>query len=230
MPRVEVFHETESTLDVAHAMATRGAESGTLVVADRQTAGRGRMGRTWSSAPGAGVWCTVIERPSDTAALDVLSIRVGLGIAEALDAIAGERVGLKWPNDLIVAAGKLGGILIETRWSGEAINWVAVGVGVNVVAPANVPGAAGLIAAPGSRVAVLAAIVGAVRAAAARIGHLSPDEEARYAARDALRGKQIAEPAAGTVAGIAPTGELLVTQPNRIARVRSGTIRLAEDS
>ena len=132
VPRVKLLRETDSTLDVAHALASQGAPEGTLVVADYQTAGRGRFGRVWSSRPGLGVWCTVIERPNDPEALDVLSIRVGLRAAQALDALAGERVGVKWPNDLVLAAGKVGGILSEARWTGASLAWVAVGVGVGV--------------------------------------------------------------------------------------------------
>jgi BirA family transcriptional regulator, biotin operon repressor / biotin---[acetyl-CoA-carboxylase] ligase len=92
LPRVALFDEVGSTLDVAHAMAP-DAPSGTLIVADEQTAGRGRHGRRWASAPGVGVWLTLIERPTDARALDVLSLRCGLYAAEALDALAGARAG-----------------------------------------------------------------------------------------------------------------------------------------
>lgn len=227
VPRLDLFDETDSTLDVAHVLAEQGAPSGTVAVADSQRAGRGRLGRSWSSPPGCGVWCTVIERPGDAAVLDVLSIRVGLGLAEGLDALAAERVGLKWPNDLVLRGGKLAGILTEVRWSAGVPVWVAVGVGVNVVAPVDVAGGVGL-GAGASRVDVLAMVVRAVRSAAAGAGHLSADEESRYRLRDALRGRRIEGPVAGTIDGIAPSGELLVRTLSGVERVRAGTIRQAE--
>ena len=125
MPAVHAFGAVGSTLDVAHALAPTAA-SGTLVIADEQTAGRGRHGRRWASEPGAGVWLTLIERPSDARALDVLSLRCGLNAAESLDDLAGAPVRVKWPNDLYVGACKLAGILIETRWRGTAPEWVAI--------------------------------------------------------------------------------------------------------
>jgi len=228
-PRLELFDETNSTLDVAHTLAEQGAAAGTVVVADSQRAGRGRQGRAWSSAPGRGVWCTIIARPRDPSVLDVLSLRVGLEVAERLDAMAGARTGLKWPNDLVLASGKLGGILVEARWSGTTLSWVAIGVGINVLAPPDVAGGAALR--PGTvRADVLAAVVHAEQAASARAGGLSPDEMSRYQLRDALRGRSITEPLAGVVDGIAPSGELLVNTARGPERVRAGSIRLSEDT
>src|SRR5688500_1156570 len=100
-------------MDVAHRLAGEGSPSGTVVLADQQTAGRGRAGKSWASAPGAGIWLTLVERPGDTSGIEVLSIRVGLRIAEALDRFAAEPIRLKWPNDLYAESGKLGGILVE---------------------------------------------------------------------------------------------------------------------
>jgi BirA family biotin operon repressor/biotin-[acetyl-CoA-carboxylase] ligase len=227
--RLELFDETNSTLDVAHTLAEQGAEAGTVIVADSQRAGRGRQGRAWSSPPGRGVWCAIIERPIDASALDVLSLRVGLGIAEGLDAYAGARVGLKWPNDLVLEAGKLGGILVEARWSGTTLGWVAIGVGVNVLTPMDVAFGAGLRTGT-ARVDVLTAVVHAVRAAAARTGVLTADEVSRYQLRDALRGRRITEPLDGVVVSVAPNGELLVKTARGAERVRAGSIRLLEDT
>jgi BirA family biotin operon repressor/biotin-[acetyl-CoA-carboxylase] ligase len=86
VPRVALFDEVTSTLDVAHPLARGGAPAGTLILAERQTAGRGRSGRAWASEEGAGIWSTLIARPADEAALDVLSLRVGLALAQALEA------------------------------------------------------------------------------------------------------------------------------------------------
>ena len=141
LSRLAVFAEVPSTLDVAHALAADGAAAGTLVVADQQTAGRGRCGRSWSSQPGLGVWLTLVERPADATALEVLSLRLGLRAARALEPLAGRPVQVKWPNDVYVDGGKLAGILVEARWRDQQVDWVAIGMGVNVQAPADQPGA-----------------------------------------------------------------------------------------
>jgi BirA family biotin operon repressor/biotin-[acetyl-CoA-carboxylase] ligase len=225
LPRVELLAETKSTLDVAHRLASEGAPSGTLVIADRQTEGRGRQGRRWSSPAGSGLWLTVIERPRDQSGLAVLSIRVGLRAARALDRFAEEPVRLKWPNDLYVGDGKLGGVLIEARWQAQALEWVALALGVNVSKPADVAAAAGLD--PGTRrVEVLADLIPALRRAAAAIGDLTPTELAEFNARDLARGYRCSEPAHGIVQGISPSGELLVALADTVARFRSGSLVL----
>jgi BirA family biotin operon repressor/biotin-[acetyl-CoA-carboxylase] ligase len=228
VPHLELLAETDSTQNVAHALAERGAPAGTVVLADTQSAGRGRFGRSWSSEPGAGVWCTLLERPQPANAVELLSVRVGLRLAEALDARAGARVGLKWPNDLMLERRKLGGILIETRWSGSTLAWVAIGVGINVVTPTAIPDATGLPGAP-RRADLLVEIVRSVRAAAAESGHLTADELARYAGRDVLAGRSILSPVNGTVAGIAGTGALVVETSAGVEHVQSGSVRLAAE-
>ena len=232
IPHVELLSETSSTMDVGHALAETGAPAGTMVLADSQLAGRGRHGRLWRSEPGMGVWCTVIERPEKPDALDVLSLRVGLYCAEALDVFAGAAVGVKWPNDLVIRSaakdrnfGKLGGILVEARWSGAALIWVAIGVGINVVAPVGVPGAAGLTRAV-RRVNVLEAAVGAIRAAAAAEGPLSAEELRQYRARDAIAGRRIVTPARGVVTGVTSEGSLAVETPQGLEHFRTGSVQL----
>src|SRR6267378_767464 len=209
LPRVELLESTTSTLDVAHRIAAQGAPAGTLVIADEQTAGRGRGGKSWQSSPGAGLWLTLIERPSESSGLGVLSLRVGLAAAEALDRFAPEPIRLKWPNDLYVDRGKLAGILVEARWREKAVEWVAIGLGVNVSAPREVENSAGLE--PGTdRLEVLGELVPALRAAAHARGPLDASERAEFNARDMARGKACVQPAIGRVAGITPTGELLI--------------------
>src|SRR5690349_22611932 len=160
--RLIAYDEVGSTLDVAHELAAAGAEAGTLIVANAQTAGRGRMGRTWRSEQGAGLWLTLIERPADATALEVLSLRVGLALAPALDAFTDAAVQLKWPNDLYLRGRKLAGILIEARWREGHPEWVAIGVGINLRPPAAEPRAVGL-GARVSRDAVLAAVAPRLR-------------------------------------------------------------------
>jgi BirA family transcriptional regulator, biotin operon repressor / biotin---[acetyl-CoA-carboxylase] ligase len=228
LPRVELLESTTSTLDIAHRLAAEGAPAGTLVIANEQTAGRGRGGKSWRSAPGAGLWLTLIDRSADNSGLGVLSLRVGLASAEALDRFAPEPIRLKWPNDLYIEEGKLGGILVEARWREQAVEWVAIGLGVNVKAPDNVETAAGLE--PGTeRLDVLAELVPAIVAATRATGPLDAGEMEEFAARDIARGRRCIEPAVGRVAGITPNGELLVALADTIAPFRSGSLVL-EDS
>jgi len=228
LPRVAVFDEVGSTLDVAHELAAKGAAAGTLVVADAQTSGRGRMGRSWRSEAGAGIWLTLIERPRDVAALDVLSLRVGLALAPVLDAFTATPVELKWPNDLYVGGRKLGGILVEARWRESAPEWTAIGVGVNLRAPAGELRAVGLDAGV-ARTDVLARMVPAMRAAAARTGPLDASELLVFASRDAVVGRRCREPVAGTIRGIDPSGALMVDVGSEIAIIRAGSLVLEEE-
>src|SRR5580700_11076548 len=173
VPLVVVYDEVDSTMDDAHRLAQDGAVAGTVVVASRQRAGRGRLGRPWASRTGSGVWVTVIERPRDPTILDILSVRLGLRVAEALDRFAAAPVRVKWPNDLYLASGgKVGGILCEARWHGSDLAWVAIGLGVNLALPVGVSDAAALDGA--RRLDVLAAVVPALRAGAAVEGGLTP--------------------------------------------------------
>lgn len=227
MPQVVLYDEIGSTQDIAHDLAERGAAPGTIVLADAQRAGRGRMGRSWTSEPGQGVWCSIVERPVDLEALDVLSLRVGLLLAERLDLFASDRVRLKWPNDLVVADRKVAGILVEARWSGGLPVWVAIGIGVNVRVPA-VAGAAGLRD-DVRRVDVLTVVVGAAREAGRSPGWLTDDELRRYNARDLLHGRRLVSPGIGIARGIAPSGSLLVETRQGIEQHRAGTIEFAEE-
>ena len=225
---VVALESTGSTLDVAHALAAKGAPDGTLVLAETQTAGRGRSGRRWTSAPGAGIWLTLVERALDPATLSLLALRLGVAAAAALDPFAGAMIGVKWPNDLYLGRGKLAGILAEARWRDGAPEWVAIGMGVNVL-PGGEVADAGRLRAGVSRVAVLEALVPALRAAAARHGNLDGTELAALSSRDLGRGRQALSPSAGIVEGVAVTGELLVRAPNgTLTSHRSGSLVFAE--
>jgi BirA family biotin operon repressor/biotin-[acetyl-CoA-carboxylase] ligase len=227
LPRVELLETTTSTLDVAHRLAAEGAPSGTLVIANEQTAGRGRGGKSWQSSSEAGLWLTLIERPADTSGLDVLSIRVGLAAAEALDRFAPEPIRLKWPNDLYVDRGKLAGILVEARWREQSVEWIAIGLGINVRAPEDIEDAAGLE--PGTaRVDVLVELIPSLRLAAGATGPLGGEELEEFNARDLARGRTCIQPARGRVAGITPNGELLVALADTVAPFRSGSLVLED--
>ena len=229
VPRVVVFDSTASTMDDAHSLAAVAAPAGTIVLADRQAAGRGRNGRRWASESGQGIWMTMIERPNDPRVIDVLSLRVGLRAARALDRFADAPIGLKWPNDLFVAGGKLAGILIEARWRSDRVDWVAIGIGVNVRDPANVANAAALRKAA-NRVEVLGELVPALRAAASARGELTAVELAEFAARDVGRGRACVQPVAGEVQGINAAGELLVKTDGAVRAYREGSLTFSGTS
>ena len=121
---------TSSTQDVARAEAEAGGPVGTAVLAEEQTAGRGRLGRAWVSPAGKNIYVTLVMRPP-APKLRVLSIVSPLAIAEALEGI-GLAPRLKWPNDVLVGGRKIAGILIETELSGDAVKYALVGIGLNV--------------------------------------------------------------------------------------------------
>lgn len=228
LPRVELHARIPSTLDRAHELGAAGAPAGSLVLAEMQTAGRGRSGRSWTSPAGTGIWLTLLERSADPIAIQVLSLRAGLRSARVLDRFASSPVRVKWPNDLQVDDRKLAGILIEARWREARPDWVAIGFGLNVAPPAGVPDAASL--APGTdRLEVLAELVPALRAAAAARGQLTSRELDEFASRDMALGRSCVEPAAGRVRGITPLGELVVARDGRTATFSAGSLRLAEE-
>jgi BirA family transcriptional regulator, biotin operon repressor / biotin---[acetyl-CoA-carboxylase] ligase len=230
VPVIVALESIGSTLDVAHSLAADGAPDGTLVLAETQTAGRGRAGKRWTSVPGAGIWLTLVERALDPATISLLALRLGIAAAEALQPFVDVPIGIKWPNDLYLGRRKLAGILAEARWRDGAPEWVAIGMGVNVVPPAELPDAAGLRSGA-SRLAVLEVLVPALRAAAARHGTLDAAELAALAARDVARGRNAVAPAAGIVEGVSPAGELLLRLPDgTVAAHRSGSLVFAEDS
>jgi BirA family biotin operon repressor/biotin-[acetyl-CoA-carboxylase] ligase len=191
---VELLGSTGSVLDVAHQRAAAGSAAGLLVLAERQTAGRGRQGRAWHSPDGAGVYLAALLRPGTRPLGGAIALRVGLALVDAVEEAApGSAPRLKWPNDLVVADRKAGGVLCEARWSGGSQGWVAVGIGVNVrgPVPAEVRGKAIALAevAPGvTRAALLEALLPRVWPLAARPGALDESE------REAFRRRQWVEP------------------------------------
>ncbi len=127
------FESVTSTQDVARRLAAQGAVEGTVVVAESQTAGRGRRGRDWHSPPGAGLWLSVVLRPDLLPAqVPLLTLAAGVAAARAITEAAGVSPGLKWPNDLLVDDRKVGGILAEMSGQQDGIDHVILGVGINV--------------------------------------------------------------------------------------------------
>ena len=229
VPRVALFARVASTMDEAHRLGAAGAPAGSIVVADEQTAGRGRFGRRWASHLYHGLWMTLLERPDDASGLDVLSLRLGLRAAPVLEHFAGRAVTVKWPNDLFVGARKLAGILVEARWRDQRPDWVAIGVGVNIAPPADVPSAIG-VRPKTTRSELLEALVPGLRGAAEARGSLSASELAEFAARDYARGRPCARPARGVVQGITSDGALIIESERGIAHYRGGSLEIAGEA
>jgi len=234
VPRVEAFRTIGSTSDRAKALAHSGAPAWSVVVADEQTAGRGRRGASWISDEGAGLWMSVVLKPSAPDA--PLPLVVGLACAEAIERVAPEiAVGVKWPNDLVVGDGKVGGILCEA--AGDA---VVVGVGINV---SRAPTTAEVSDQPVTALEVEAGtslsrsdLAGAILD---RLRVWTATESTRSQAirvvsrRDVLEGVTVVSEQAGVGrgAGIDEGGALLLDKPDGSrARVISGRVRRASSS
>jgi len=133
------FERCSSTLDEARTLALAGRAEGTVVVAGEQTAGRGTKGRTWFSPPGRGLYVTVLLRPA-CPRLSLLPLAVGLAARDAAAASSDLDIRLKWPNDLVWEAKKLGGVVCEGGGGESGPRFVLAGIGVNVAqAPEGFP-------------------------------------------------------------------------------------------
>ncbi|HXE79854.1 MAG TPA: biotin--[acetyl-CoA-carboxylase] ligase [Vicinamibacterales bacterium] len=186
--RLRALESVASTNDEAARLAAAGAPEGTVVVADTQTAGRGRSGRSWFSPPGAGVYVSVVLRPwagdgpEPAGWLRLITLAAGVAVADGIRAASGLPAELKWPNDVGVTNGhapraadrswrKLAGILAEGAAVGSAVPHVIIGIGINVrqaALPAPLAATATSIEAESGRVidrgAVLVETLAALRA------------------------------------------------------------------
>lgn len=129
-----LYHEqVASTNAEARSLAIDGASEGTVVIAESQTAGRGRLGRRWSSPPGQGLLFSVVFRPTlPMSEVHLLTLVVACAAARAIEATAPVPIGIKWPNDLFCGDRKVGGILLEIGGAQEVVDWVVAGIGINV--------------------------------------------------------------------------------------------------
>ena len=127
------FLETGSTNDAARQLAEQGAPEGTLALAEEQTQGRGRLGRSWLSERGAGIYASILLRPvlkpREAAVLTLVAAVAG---SEAIEHACGLRADIKWPNDLLLSGRKCCGILSEMQAERDEIRYVIVGIGINV--------------------------------------------------------------------------------------------------
>ena len=135
------YFRTDSTNAVALKLAAEGAEHGTVVVAEEQTAGRGRLGRTWFSEKSSGIYASIILRPPlAPAAAPVLTLMTGLAAQKAVSTATGLAADIRWPNDLLVNGKKVCGILTEMSAELDRLHAVILGIGINVnhvAMPAN---------------------------------------------------------------------------------------------
>lgn len=234
VPRVEAWTTVPSTNDRARELARAGAPAWSVVVADHQSAGRGRAGHRWHSPPGSGLLTSVLLRPAVPAYAGLVPLLVGVALAKAIERLhpAGGLVGLKWPNDLWVGGGKCCGILCEG--AGDA---VVVGVGVNLRGASRggrVPGApyevASLEDATG-RAWSPSALLGAFLRELRQVATILPPRfqgapAADWARRDLLAGRRVEVGGVeGVAAGVGPDGALQVRRTDgTITAVRAGHV------
>jgi BirA family biotin operon repressor/biotin-[acetyl-CoA-carboxylase] ligase len=127
------YGSVKSTNDIAAQMAVNGAEDGTVVTADEQVKGRGRLGRVWYSPPGTGAYISTVLRPDfPPEQAPATSIMTAVALADALSEFCGPDVKIKWPNDVLIGGRKIAGILTELSADRGKINHIIVGVGINI--------------------------------------------------------------------------------------------------
>lgn len=240
--RIETRDETGSTNSDAVALARDGAPHGTVVLASRQTAGRGRLGREWDSAPG-GVYVSAVMRPDlPPAKLTAMPLAVAVGVARAIIRL-GDDARVKWPNDVLLPEGKVAGVLLELSAKGEHAEWLVIGVGLNVrrTPGSTVEGAAYLqddmpdLTLTSASAAVLDGIAEGYQLLAE--GGAAAVRE-MFAELDALRGTEVTVRdrdngvvAQGRAAGIDDSGRLLVEDAHgEVTAVSSGDVTLRDAS
>jgi len=244
--RIEYRKTVGSTNDLAKQLGAEGAPEATLVIADEQTAGRGRLGRAWWSPPGAAIAVSLLLRPTFAPALAYrLTMLAGLAAAQAIEQVTGLAVALKWPNDVVIEKSsavirKLGGILTETSISGEAIEFAVVGLGLNVNVDfggrADLPEATSLMIELGHEVDRLAILRALVERFAARYAGMERDERlaADWSARLATLGRQVVawrgeESIAGLAEGVDEFGALLIrADDGALRRIDAADVTLRE--
>jgi len=238
---IDVLAECGSTNAELLVRAGHGAPSGTVLVAERQTAGRGRMGREWIAAPGDSLTFSLLWRFPAGTNLSGLSLAVGVAVVRALQKVmrsgiqsdgAGDTA-LKWPNDILRDGGKLGGILIELQSATAAV----IGIGLNLRLPDAMPDEVRATAAaldlpvdPNALLATVLAELLAVLDAFAVAGFAALRDE--WLARHAWTGRPVrvgsphAAPLDGICAGVAEDGALLLETSGGTQRILSGDVSL----
>ena len=240
------FASLDSTMTEAQRVAEAGAPEGAIVIADTQTAGRGRLGRSWISEPGVGVYFSLILRPAIPAPrLPVLTLAVGLGVADGIERTCRVDCDLRWPNDVLLDAKKCAGILVEASSEAGRARHLLVGVGINVN-HATVPTELADIATSArietgceyDREEVLHHVLRGVE----RYYGMFLDEgidaiahsftaKSSYVLHKRVAVLSGSEEIHGTTAGLDPTGMLLLeTDDGRIEPILAGSVRPIEDA
>lgn len=238
--KLHLLAVTESTNTDAMTAARGGAPHGSVWLADEQTAGRGRGDHRWHSAPGQGLYTSVLLRPEiPPERMALLPLAAGLAAAEAVRAAAGLHVDLRWPNDLLIGARKVGGILVESRIESKAPPYAVVGIGINVhqrefernlATPAT-----SLDMESGQRISRLALLVALLKSLEHEAANLAdanraaaiPERVAR--ASTWARGRRVEvhgpQMCSGITAGLDENGFLLVQTSAGLVTVKTGGIR-----
>jgi BirA family biotin operon repressor/biotin-[acetyl-CoA-carboxylase] ligase len=240
---VDALAACDSTSSELMRRADAGAPAGTVVVADRQTAGRGRRGRSWSSSPECSLTFSVLWRfAGSPARLGGLSLAIGVALAQALETLGARGIGLKWPNDVLLTTAnggyaKLAGVLVELV-SGPRGCQAVIGIGLNLAQPAEelAQPAAGLVQAglaATDRHTVLAAILRELATvldcfAESGVTALRADWQSRHVWQE--RPVQVLgegeEPLAGLCLGVDADGALLLRTAAGVQRIYSGEVSL----
>lgn len=130
---IRYFDEVDSTQIVARELVAQGAEEGTLVIAEQQTSGRGRLGRKWHSPKGKGIWMSIVLKPRIPLQFTPqLTLLVAVALCRSLRQTTGLPIGIKWPNDLLIEGKKISGILLESSAEDENLQFVVAGIGIGV--------------------------------------------------------------------------------------------------
>lgn len=222
-----------STMDAAGSLANEGAAHGVVVVADAQTAGRGRRGTVWASPPGAGLYLSFVARPSQLS-LPLLTLAAGVAVRDGIASATGLRADLKWPNDLIAGRRKLAGILAEGLAIGTRDQAVIVGVGINLRPAAYPPEIAvratsieGELGRAIDRGELLAGVLISLWDRLAALEHSPSDilRAWRAASPNALGTRVEWDGGHGVTAGIDDSGALLIKTADRVERIIAGELR-----
>lgn len=229
---VDVLAECDSTNARLLARAEAGAAAGTVIAAERQTAGRGRLGRTWYSEAGASLTFSLLWRFPPGTSLGGLSLAAGVAVAEVLRATGVQGIGLKWPNDVLLDGRKLGGILVEM-----VVDAAVVGIGLNLHLPEALPDDVRAVSAAlgqsTDRNELLARLLAALRDTIEQFalhgfGALRQRWLAVHAYGDASVRilSEFSPPLSGRCVGIAEDGALLLETDRGVQRIISGEVSL----
>lgn len=229
----------DSTNDEAKLLARAGAPHGTVVSARAQSAGRGRIGRSWSSPPG-NLYCSIVLRPEVAFTRVVeLGFVAALAVSDAVEArVARGTVSLKWPNDVLIDGAKVAGILLECEAAGAGVPWVVAGIGINVAnAPSGLPYPVTSLHDHGANIDPAVVLDDLVDALRRRLTEWQSFGFARVRRAWLVRAKRGGETVRvssdgrdviGRVANLDPDGALVVKTTGGLERVVAGDVVLAD--